>query len=198
MGPSGWSCSDPQPAPTPRGGLGEPTAVSQLRKSRVPTEGWGDMNCPHWTLQSQQSHFLGTPFAVRRAEAHGDPGQAGVPGGAGRQTRSPPTHLLTSLSTYVHRTLGPQADWPGCCNAGIPISDRHSFSMDSVLPCLQAVTAHSGSEAGYPQKLCSEQPQASRLGAAVPGAGRRLARGRQTPVPSLCTKSCFLVHITLA
>lgn len=57
------------------------------------------MNCPHWTLQSQQSHFLGTPFAVRRTEAHRDPGQVGVPGGAGQQTRSPPTSSPPSLPT---------------------------------------------------------------------------------------------------
>ena len=39
----------PEPAPTLGGGLGERTAISQLR--RVPTGG-GDMNCPHWTLRS--------------------------------------------------------------------------------------------------------------------------------------------------
>lgn len=55
------------------------------------------MNCPHWTLQSQESHFLGTLFAVRRMEAHRDPGQVGVPGGAGQQTRSPPTSSPPSL-----------------------------------------------------------------------------------------------------
>lgn len=52
------------------------------------------MNCPHWTLQSQESHFLGTPFVVRRMEAQGDPGQVGSLVELGsRPGHHPPPHL---------------------------------------------------------------------------------------------------------
>ena len=172
----------PEPAPTLRGGLGERTAVSQLR--RVPTGGRGHelptLDSAFSSLTSLTPRFQSGAWRPTGTQVR----WGSLVEGVGRPGHHP---LLTFLSTYVRGTLGPQPDWPGCCDAGIPVSDHHSFSVDSVLPHLRAVTAHPGSKAGYPQQLCSGWPQAEGLGAAAAGTG---PAGPRAP---LCTESHFLV-----
>ena len=119
-GPSGWSLRSPtcrrlcpighpEPAPTLGGGLGERTAVSQLR--RVPTGG-GDMNCPHWTLRSRVS----LPWHPVSSQVHGGPRGPRSGGGPWWRrladqvtTHSSPSSLHTSAGLSVPNLTGPVA-----------------------------------------------------------------------------------------